>query len=265
MLRSHSRNQGVEMNRQKTIGVLSLLCAIAACAVSAGSAAASGTTLFSCFEGGAKKDFADTHCTKAVTPGTGKFGHLEILPGVGTELSASNASTKNETKEAERAVLSSVAGGLETEIVCTTVSANWQFAENFEVGGEMHVRAVNQKEKYSGCTVSKPVAQGCIVKFGEFETNSLKGESEGMTLKFSPTEGTVIAVITLEACKTAGLNKSYNLTGSFKATPEGATLNINIPRNAESSLEFGGQKAGLVSKTTLRMQGGDPVAFTTIP
>lgn len=251
--------------RRAAIG-LSVLCALMFSAIAAQGAfaATSGTTAFTCVPvEPAQTGFSDAHCK---TPSSsGHFVHKVLAANPTPEIEGTNAATKNETKEAEPAVLLTTAGGLETEIVCTTVSSTGTL-ENV-LTGEVHlVKGTGVVIKYSGCTVPKPASQGCKIPSGTITTNTVKSETVGETsVKFSPATGTEFVSITFEGCKTAGLNKAYAVIGTVSATPSGATLNVNIAKNAESTLEFGGQKAGLKQVETLKMKGGNPISLTKPP
>jgi hypothetical protein len=254
--------------------MLAVLCALMLCALGAsGASAAGGTTLVTCKKGGTTLDFSRAHCASAdkVPLGTGTFSHFKVEKGVATTITGTNAGTKNETKEAASAVLISTLGFVRSEIICTTVSSTGE-TENQEPSSENHkIIGKNIVITYTGCTVPIPLGQECKVKEGKITTNSLKSESVEDTLVFTPTTGTSFTTINIEGCKTAALNGPKNVTGTVKAIPDGATLKVNIAQNAESTLEFGGQKAGLTLTETVRgkkVGGGEaaePLSATTTP
>jgi hypothetical protein len=251
------------MNGRRALTGLSLLCALVFCAFAAPSAlaATTGTTSFTCHEvTPGTGSFADAHCV--VGDAKGKFTHLGYATTTAAE--GTNASTKNETKEATSAVLTTTAGGLETEIVATTVNATGSVTNSLE--GERHrVKGSEIVIIYTGLSVPKPAGQGCKVKGGEIKSNSLKSEDVEMTEVFSPTAGTEFVTVTLEGCKTAGLNKAYAVTGTVAATSSGATAIVNLPK-AGSTLEFGGQKAGLQQTVTNRNRANlEALVTTTAP
>jgi len=267
------------MTRRKTIVGLSVLFALALCAISASSAfAGEGTTLVTCREGGTTLDFSRAHCASAdkVAQGTGKFSHFKVANGVPTTITGTNAGTASETTASTPAVLKSTNGGVEIEIVCTAVSSTGS-TENQEPSKEVH--KIVGKEiviTYTGCTVPKPASQECEVEEGGVKgkiiTNKLKSESVGDTLQFTPETGTTFVTIHIVHCKTAALNGNKAVTGTVTATPNGATLSVNIPKNAESTLEFGGQKAGLTQTETVKgrrtsepKETPQPLSVTTTP
>jgi hypothetical protein len=266
------------IGRRSVVG-LSLLCALAVCALAAsGASAAGGTTLVTCKKGGTTLDFkanaaGESHCssTDKVTPGTGTYSHFKVERGVATTLSGSNAGTANETKEATPATLVSTIAGVELDINCPTVVSTGSI-ENTEPTAETHkIVGSGIVVIFSGCELKKPVGQECKIKEGKITTNSLKSESVEDTEKFTPTSGTTFGTFTIEGCKTTALNGSKSVTGSVTAVPNGATQVVNILRNAESTLEFGGQKAGLTLVMTTRgkrtggPEAAEPLSTTTTP
>jgi hypothetical protein len=261
------------IGRRSVIG-LSLLCALAVCAFAAsGASAAGGLTLVTCKSGGTTKDFSRAHCASGdkVALGTGTFSHFKVEKGVPTTITGSNAATKNETKEAIPAELEGVVAGVILKISCPTVSSTGT-TENTEPTAENHkIVGSNVVISYTGCTVPTPSAQECKVNAGTIKTVSLKSESVEDNLNFTPTTGTTFTTITLEGCKTAALNGAKTVTGSVTAIPNGATLGVNIVRNASSTLEFAGQKAGLTLTETVRgkkvggSEAAEPLSTTTTP
>jgi hypothetical protein len=239
------------IGRRAGIG-LSLLCALVFCAVAAPNASA-GRTLFTCVKGGTK-DFSDEHCTKEVTPGLGAFGHLAIEGGTSTNYVSTNTVT---LKETSNAVFKTTLAGTKGEIVC---------AKSKEEGTATNelVKTVGQSVgskisfKYSECTVTKPAGEGCKVKGGAFEFPNLKSttfekeEEVEFGVLYSPTEGTKLGELVIEGCKIKEMNKGYEVAGSLRAIPEGATTKF-IELVTEKTLTISGQKASLLHQTTMRM------------
>ena len=247
------------MNVKKTILGLSLVCALLFGAFAASSASAAGTTAFTCAESPANTtlatQFKDEHCQKATTTEAEKkakgFKHVEIKET--TAITGTNAKTASETTAAASSILRTKASGLETEIVCTTVSGTGELTNS--LNGAEKVASGTGTITYTGCTAPKPTGQECKVKGGQVVTKKLAAttKEQGKLVKFSPFEGTTFATITFEGCKTAGLNIEYPLTGSLKATPEGATLSTTEAGvTTQGLLKFGGQAAGLEGKLTLK-------------
>jgi hypothetical protein len=258
----------------KTVVGLTLLCALILSALGVPSAlAAGGPTLVTCKKGGTTLDFRRAHCASAdkVPALTGEFSHFKVENGVATTLTGTNAATKNETKEAEHVDLTSTIAGVEIETTCTTAAMTGE-AENREPSNETHeIVGRNIVITFSGCTMPKPAGQECKVKEGKITTNSLKFASIEDWVVLTPTTGTTLWTKTIEGCKTGALNGAKNATGSIKAVPNGATWAVNITKNAESTVEFGGQKAGLLFSLTVRGKkvGGsevaEPLSVTTTP
>jgi hypothetical protein len=267
------------MTGRRALVGLSLLCALvfSAFAASSASAATSGLTAVTC-KAGAAKDFSRAHCAKAdaVTPGTGIYGHFKIAEKVETVFTGTNEGTEEETKKAKSAILHGISGGVELEITCANVFSGGTL-ENLLVGEEHRITIKNLVITYgtpvAPCVVKRPVGKGCLVKGGIITTNKLHGTSVGAGdgLKFTAEPagggegGNPFFTLTLEGCTVSGLNKAYEFTGSIPAKFDGATLVVNLPRNAESTLEFGGQKGGLTTTETFRMKEGEPIATTTAP
>src|ERR1700761_419337 len=195
------------MTTRKSVLGLSLFCALLVCAFTAVSASANapekeGTTLFTCKKG--QTGFSDEHCTPAGAGGTA-FGHVLSPIGTKTEVTGSNEKTKNTTKEATPAVLTSIVGGVEVEIVCAKVTSTGEVV-NEEMATEEKRHTIvdsNGVMIYSGCTVPKPAGQECKIKEGKITTNPLKSISEGMARIITPTTGTSFVTITIEGCKAA--------------------------------------------------------------
>jgi hypothetical protein len=137
---------------------------------------------------------------------------------------------------------------------------------NEEVGGEMLNRGtafLNLEE----AAVAVPAGKGCKIKGGKIQTNELRSTTAGTGsfVKFEPVSGTSMAEFTIEACTVAALNKSYSLTGSFKATPHGATVELSHSSiTGEGLLLLSGQKAGLEGALTLKGRANSSQAYTPL-
>jgi hypothetical protein len=166
--------------------------------------------------------------------------------------------------------LATVAGVM-TEIKCTAASVLGEL-ENFESGAEMQVRGAVMFT-YTGCTVQKPAGKGCKVSeekitigestIGWVGKMELTTQATGMGVRFVQGEGGPLASIKIEGCSIAGLNNTFPLSGSFTATPSGATVTTTHEEvTTQGALKFAGQKAGLATKLTLNKLG-TPLTFTT--
>lgn len=270
------------MSAHKVPIVLLLLCGIlpGAFAVPSASAVETGTDAAICVAGGGAENYTDAHCNTTAPEGPlgGSFGIEQFEESSTSGVTSTNAETKNSTTESTPTVLLATIGGVNAEISCKKVHSEGTLENKAE--GEVHkILGSGVVVKYSECEMPKPV--GCKVHSpgeaaGTIATNSLKSESvEGtpMTQKFAPTTGTKLGELVLESCVIAG---TYTVTGTISAEPSGqmsaeeinstgATLVVNLPKNASSTLVVAGQKAGLTSATTVKMNGGDPIVSTGPP
>jgi hypothetical protein len=243
------------MIARKTITALSLPCILLICMLFGSSAsAAGGTTLVTCKKGGTTLDFKGPHCSlnDIAGLGNGSFSHFQVANGTPTATSSTNGNTKNETKEATPWVLRSTLGGVEFEVACSSSAGTGEITNVERLFEQHEVRVQNLQSTYTGCAVSKPAGQECKVKEGKIQTQLLNGESFSTSMLFAPASGTKIAGVVIEKCKTSSLNGAKELTGQVQAGPNGATWNVNIPKSVESTLVFGGQKAGLTSSETIK-------------
>jgi hypothetical protein len=259
---------------RRTLVGLSLLSALLFCAFAAqgaSAAVAKNTTAVTCVEGGAK-DFSDAHCDKAVTPGTGKFGHVAIENGKATTISVTNAKTANNTTEAAPTVLKGTVFGVKNEITCKTVSGEGTLT-NEGTGTEHKVKGT-VTANFTSCTVNKPAGFGCKVK----EPITVKSNTEGvegngpekntMGLEFKPSSGEVFNEVVIEGCFLAGTFKTTGTaigtgTGSPSAKFSGAT-NVFTNEMTKETLKLAGNPAEVSSTTTVTMSGGgSPIALTT--
>jgi hypothetical protein len=257
----------MEMSGRAGVG-LALLCALAFFAFSASNASA-GQTLFTCVEGEkGTKDYSDSHCTKRVTAGTGKFGH-EVISGETTDFEETNTTTVSETSSA---IFKNIKGK-KFEVICSLVFSEGKLTnEVFEK--VMQVKGTKITTTYSGCVVLQPEKEGCKVKGEKFEATNLKSTSfqngKELGVKFEPAEGKKLAEIVLEGCNNNELNKGYAVEGSTSATDEGATLKTTAA-STEKTLKIGGESATMELTTTMRMKAilgipQNPLTYTeTIP
>jgi len=261
------------IGRRAIVG-LSLLSALLFCAFAAqgaSAAASKNTTAVTCVEGGGAKDFSDAHCDTAVTPGTGKFGHVAIANG-NTTISVTNAKTANNTTEAAPTILKGTVFGVKNEITCKTVAGEGTLTNSEPVAKEHKVTGT-VTAKFTSCTVNKP-AIGCKVKEPitvESKVEGVDGLGAGkneMGLEFKPAAGEVFNEITLEGCFIAGTFKTTGTaigTGTPAPTEKhSGTTNIFTNAMTKETLKLAGNPAEVSSSTTVTMSGGgNPVALTT--
>jgi hypothetical protein len=271
------------IRRRATIG-FSLLCALVLCAFAAQSASAvpaKNTTAFTCVENGGVKDFEDPHCDKKGEAGGGKFGHVSIPLNQTTEITVTNAKTKNMTKESSPTVFKFELGGEEVEISCKTVHGLGTL-HNVEPIGKEHKVTGTLTIKVTECKVEKPA--NCFVKEPieyktEFEgVEGLGPEANTHGIEFRPHVGGGGALVTIafEGPKCVLNGKVAPVVGTMIATGtpnpkekhSGATLKFTKEMTKET-LTVNKLPAEHSGGLTLRMApiGGleqSPISFTTI-
>jgi hypothetical protein len=243
------------IGRKSVIGI-AVLCALAVSAFAASSASAGGRA-FTCSTSATLKDYNDAHCVTNIGSG-GSRGHVEITtPGQAIE--GTNGETESGTSAAAPSKLEGTISGFETAVKCTALTGTGTLTNEatFVKGsGTIH---------YTGCSVTKPPGIGCKVKESKVNTEELKATTSGLAankLKFEPA-GTKFAVITIEGCETAALNKAFPVTGSLIATTNGATTTTaHAEITTQGTLIFGGQVAGLEGALTIKGAGSNPVTLT---
>lgn len=265
------------MNQRRAVIGLCMLCALFVSAITAEGASAKGTTAYTCREktvpGG--EGFSKAHCKRADAVATGaKYEHVAIANGTTTEVSVTNAKTTSETSGAEPFFLAGTIGGIPVELKATTVSGTGTMS-NSEVGGEMLATGTGAIV-FSGVTILKPAGQGCVVKGSTLTTKQLKSTSAGqpspeeesnaqMFRRTEPNEGTIFAEIPIEKCTTTTLNNTFNVTGSVKGRPDGATTVFTTADTSEqATLKLAGQTATLHGKITFSGKKSTDTAFTPL-
>ena len=272
------------MTGHRAILGLSLLCALLFCALAAQSASAApgkNTTAFTCVENGGIKDFQDPHCDKKIEAGGGKFGHVLIPLNATTEITVTNAKTKNKTLESSPTVFKFKFAGEEVEISCKTVHGlgtlhNVEpFLKEHKVTGTLTIKVTECKvEKPAKCTVKEPI---------EFKTEfegveGLGPEANTHGIEFRPHVGGGGALVTIafEGLECVLSGKVAPVVGTMIATgtptPEekhsGATLKFTKEMTKET-LTVDKQPAEHSGGLTLRMapiggQEQSPISFTTV-
>lgn len=247
------------MTRSRAVLGVSVLCGLIFSTFAAANASAVGTTAYTCASG-TGAGFTDGHCLTAVGSGA-NFKHVEITEE--TNISGTNANTISGTTAGSPEIFFGTVVAVPTQVNCTTASTTGTM-KNVTSGAEM-VLLFTLNTNFSGCGVEKPAGKGCKVKEGKITTKSLSAttKEQGNFLKFSPTEGTELASITIEGCSVAGLNNTFPLTGSFKVAPSGATLPSSHEEvTTQNTLKLAGQKAGFEGVTTLKGPSGAAIAVT---
>jgi hypothetical protein len=271
-----------EMIGRRAIVGASLLCAIAFCAFAQSAAAvpAKNTTAFTCVEGGGAKDFADAHCDKKVPAGQGKFGHVAIALNQTTEITVTNAKTKNETVGPTFTVFKFTFLGIPTEVSCKNVHGTGTL-HNVEPIAKEHKVTGTLTIKVTECKVVAP--EKCAVKQPiEFKTEfegveELGPEKNTHGIEFRPHKEGPVALMELffegPECvfneKVVPINGTMVATGqpSPKERHSGATLFFTGEMTKET-LKVEGKPAEHLGALTMRMApiGGveqNPISFTT--
>jgi hypothetical protein len=247
------------------------MCALLVSAVGAQAAGAEvvGTTSFTCVKGAGT--LHGEHCTATGTA-PAEYGHVAITQGEVTELSGTSAKTNEGTTGPETTILKATVSGIGFELSTKEVSGTGTFTNKIEetTGGKKdHYIHAEGTITYSNVVVG-PASQHCeIVGTGHnITTKTLTGTSlnEGDGIRIQPKTGTVFAEFEFTNCATTALNGLKTVTGSLKATTNGATLVAeHTPITTENTLKFGGNKAGLAGKLTISGRKSETTgAFTPL-
>ncbi len=257
------------MTGRRAIVGLCMLCALVFSAFAAQSASAT-TTLFTCKKSPAKptgEKFSGAHCKKSDTSPTGEWRHEEVPVNTTTEITGTTEDTSGNLTPSQ---LHSVVSGVEVELesasahILPELGGVKSWIEN-RISGKEHYYFGEAWVRYTGVKVLKPAGKGCKVVGEEVTTNKLKFTSEGQgeNTKFEPAAGTVFAEFTVEGCTIAALNGKYEVKGSVRGQPDGATINFSrTTTTAEKTLTLRGQVAGLASSVTVKgtdIKAGDAV------
>ncbi len=235
-----------------------LLSALLFSALAVASASAAQRA-YTCTKAAPVKEYTDAHCTdKAGTA----FGYVLINPGANTTVLATNERTAVGTLASTVWKLKGEIGGIATEVQCAAVHAHGGLTNAAEsVSGTGTI-------SFTKCTVTAPFAKGCLVSGGEFISNKVAfttiGQSAGKLL-FEPAAGEPqLATIGIKGCeKNMPPANNYAITGKFKASVSGATINTTHEEiTLQGELKWGGVKAGIESSMTLTMAEGTEPNFT---
>lgn len=287
-----TRIQGViEMTGRKAVIGLSLLCALAASAVTAPNAMAfRTTTAYTCkpVEKPTEqtKGFEDEHCTKPATGTSVTFTHEMIPAEKPTKLKVTN----NETLEKYRpAKLTSKIEGTEFEIEASTFQSCNAGKEITDIA---NFNEVPEKEhayaqgffcgEFTGITVKKPANCEVVKKAVILNTDSIfqtivvpAGEGETMFVYFVPPKGKPFTTFEFGGEKCTLKGKQAVVEGSLAANVQtegetallGATLTFD-PFDGISVLKVGGEPAAFEGTFTPRMLAetgvpDNPIVLTT--
>jgi hypothetical protein len=253
------------MSRRRASIGFSLVCALFCSAVMAPSAfAVEETAAFTCVKkaeaGGA--GFSKAHCRPADAVASGaSYEHKEISSETSIPVEGNNEKVGAETTESISAAFTGVIAGIKIKITWKGMTIT---------GGSLKIDFFPFKItlKLPHTVLHKPSIdfglKGCQVKGEELKTNSLEATTvaKSMEIEFKPESGETIMTIEFEGSECAIAEKPMKVTGTFKAIPNGATLETT--EASTKGLKFAGQQASFTSVTTLRGgENGNPIGFTT--
>jgi hypothetical protein len=245
------------------------------------SAAASGTTVFTCVKT-LEGSFKGAHCLEGA--GGERYEHVKSNPNTETEFTVTNSNTTEETSAARQTIIHETIAGAELELRATTVNGEGT-VQNREEGAEMWFEG-SGTIKYTGVTVAKPAGKGCKVFTDTPEKTkgaegaidvSVKATSRGQGdfAKFEPASGTTFSTFFVECTtKVAALEGTWEITGSFKCPASGATIVCSGKEVTEQgTLKGKGAKMGLDGAFTFAGKDPDlpadteckPLTTTTVP
>lgn len=258
------------MTRRTTLIALGALCAFLVGAQTA-AAATSGTRAFKCSYTWPLPlgDFSDSHCTQKA--GDRFYVHTQTAINKTTNLHANSAVGTTKLK----ATLGGVATTLtSTELTGTGTMENKvaESKEHFAHGTGTIVYKNVTVSPFTKCFVYTDNGTGTPGAQGVVDTEKLTATTQGQggALKFTPEAGEVFAKFWIldAAKKGAGgecaIHGTYTVSGSVKATPEGATAATTHAGTTEQNTLKMGQgetsiKAGIEGSLTL--EGDDPEEF----
>lgn len=261
------------MTAGKTIAGLSLLCALAISGVAAADASASpGWTNVTCKKVASGGEFRDAHCTESASGSTGEYTHETLPVETTTAIRGQNLNTAGARIPS---TLSSVVAGIAVEIKCEVIEITGDVKNVTPHENEMQIHGTEIVFHFKKCTVPKPVGQSCVIPGGEFTfkpatTTSFDNSPTDNGFRFFPEAGEVFAEVPFEKCKTAALNATYPIKGSWVSSWPGATLFTTAPQT-EKTMTFAGSPLKMLYEVTIKMYNTltnkeeDGIASTTIP
>jgi hypothetical protein len=247
------------MNGRRIAMSLCMLCALVVSAVAAQSAAAAGTTAFTCkaVEGGV--GFSDAHCLTAVGSGA-KFKHIEIAVGATTEAVLTNEKTNASTTAAVSAKMVSKKSGVTIEVECAVLTGTGS-GQNV-AGPPMKAEGTISLEfktckvlKPANCTVAEPI-KVIEAKVWSFHTGA--GEKE-QGEKTSP-KVTIFTEIVFSGAS-CPLPGTFPVEGTAVSRSKGTTSYFNV---GEDELTFAKEPADLQGVATRSGRAKGDASFTPL-
>lgn len=288
--RSHNNRilRGIEMNRGTIIGLV-MLCAASVCAAvvpASASAAAHGTTAFTCTPepkpNAGSVGFSDEHCKVAATGTNVKFVHKTITTIAPDFVSATNSGTTETIPAKMKGSIGGVAweaeaGGYTTfengaTLANLTSGVTKQMFADGRYGGEFNEVHITNP---ANCSVKNNRIETLLGALWTTKVEINKAGEEEMWVEFEaePPGKTVIAKFELQGATCALKGKNVEVTGSAKANVQnekggllGSTLTFTTKTTGET-LKANGAKAEFEGTFTPRLDEGeetDPIALTTL-
>lgn len=245
------------MTKRRAVLGICVACALAIGAISVQSAAAAGTTAFTCKPFSGEKDSTDFHCFSHVMPGIGSYGHVPIAEEESTAVTATGGETR----------LKATISGINVDIKSTGVTGTGSLINGVNEQGE-HVINGSGTLTFNGVTVVAPAGKGCAVAGGKVEPELLvtRTAGQGMGVEIRQFAFEMLAEFEVSGCSIAALNGPYEVTGTVVGVPEGATIKFShTATTAQETLRLRGQKAGLNGSIEIKnTASGTPISPTTV-
>jgi hypothetical protein len=148
-------------------------------------------------------------------------------------------------------ILKATLAGVNFETTCTGLEGMPR-VQNVLTGEFMHVTAQGAVT-FTGCTVTAPTGEGCVVANvgktkGTLSTVNLKSDTTATgSTKFEPASETTFIEIEVSGCSVAFLNGVKAITGTATSARETATMQA-FTTTSGSSLTFGGQAGTMTGR-----------------
>lgn len=204
--------------------------------------------------------FSKAHCRpEDAVNAEAHFEHSAVAGDTTTKLRWTNKRVGPNTESTSVTKCKSVRAGVEVELQASGVEAaeeteafpNHMF-NRAAASGEMFIEGTG-RIKFTGVKVTTPAGKGCIVAGEAITTRLLTASSASLAaqLKYAPSGTEPFTTFLVPSCSIAGLNGSYEVTGSVKGAISGATNIFTHPGTTEqATLKVGGQNAGIEGELT---------------
>lgn len=246
------------MTGRKAIVILSLLCGLAFCAITAPGVSAEQTA-FECEKKDKEKTgFEDPHCDKeAKVEANVKYVHKAIAAGTKTKITLTNEFLKDNTRLPSLPMFDFPVGTEQVNFACWKVDGTGMLTNKAGglVEGEVKIefrRCLMPRPQQKACKVKEPVVLSTPLISSKLGVDGLESEKEEK-----------LGEITIEErnkCKVIG---TYEVKGNLLLDQFGATYEfIGLP----PLLTIGGESALLDGVVTMKKEGtATGIALTTGP